>query len=373
MSANSYTNRREVLAGLGGLAAGALLAPGRVEAGSLEPPGPPAPTMLPLADIEPRTIVNAVNTPGNDEATFVISKPGSYYLTDNLLVPTGKIGILIDADDVTLDLMRKTVQGGAAGQACIRCGDGGRARIAVRNGSVNFHGIDLAHDGGQGSRVDGIMIQKKASPGIVVGDNSLVLSCSVVYPLHIAFVTGDFCIIAGCSTGDYGGHPGMKVGRGCIVSGCLLGGNRALQVGPDSIVRASRGKIDIDEGCLATGNTAVPIGLESATVMDEALVRENLLDQRGNSGNGMWVHGDRNVVADNRTVFGSHGGGPLVHGTNNLLLRNTLRNPPHMQMVVLEGNSWRLIPGPTGGSFDGDGREILHDLAEMNANIFYNG
>ena len=48
--------------------------------------------------------VNSVNTPGDATAEFVISQPGSYCLANNIVGESGKSGIRIDADSVTLDL-----------------------------------------------------------------------------------------------------------------------------------------------------------------------------------------------------------------------------------------------------------------------------
>jgi hypothetical protein len=63
--------------------------------GNLTPPGAPAPTMVTLSQIEPRTPISS--------APFIITKPGSYYLTTNLNVSTGD-AIDIDTNGVTLDL-----------------------------------------------------------------------------------------------------------------------------------------------------------------------------------------------------------------------------------------------------------------------------
>ena len=72
--------------------------------GSLTPPGAPAPTMKSLDQVEARTIVNAANTPGDANNLFIITNSGSYYLTTNLVGVSGKSGISITANDVTLDL-----------------------------------------------------------------------------------------------------------------------------------------------------------------------------------------------------------------------------------------------------------------------------
>ncbi|NJO35687.1 MAG: hypothetical protein HC869_24025, partial [Rhodospirillales bacterium] len=54
-------------------------------AGSLTPPpGPIAPTSKALSEVEPRIAINATNTPGDAASQFIISQPGSYYLTGNI-------------------------------------------------------------------------------------------------------------------------------------------------------------------------------------------------------------------------------------------------------------------------------------------------
>ena len=97
--------------------------------GSLTPPGPPAPTMKSLAQIEPRIPISSL--------PFTISASGSYYFTGNLQfsAATGH-AITISASDTTLDLMGFTLSStaGVTGNA-IHVNSGLR-NIAVQNGAL---------------------------------------------------------------------------------------------------------------------------------------------------------------------------------------------------------------------------------------------
>src|SRR6266446_1156352 len=72
--------------------------------GALTPPGTPAPTMKSLDQIASQGIpLNSTNTPGDASNHFIISQPGTYYLTGNLAV-TETNAIRVAAAGVTIDL-----------------------------------------------------------------------------------------------------------------------------------------------------------------------------------------------------------------------------------------------------------------------------
>src|SRR6476469_6853818 len=64
-----------------------ILQPSAFPQGSLTPPpGTPAPTMKTLDQVEARIPIDTAHTPGDQTNEFIISQPGSYYLTGNLSV-----------------------------------------------------------------------------------------------------------------------------------------------------------------------------------------------------------------------------------------------------------------------------------------------
>src|SRR5690242_8467064 len=100
---------RRLMLSAAGLAGAAALA--RVAAaGPLNPPaGPVSPTGKTLTEIEPRTLVGPTTTPGDANAMYIISQPGSYALSGPIATSGGRAGIRIAANHVTLDLQGFTI------------------------------------------------------------------------------------------------------------------------------------------------------------------------------------------------------------------------------------------------------------------------
>lgn len=84
---------------------------------------------------EPRVAVNALNCPGDVQFAFIIRQPGSYYLAENLTARAGQHGVLIAADDVSLDLNGFALRGASVGGNAI-VSDAPRRGARVLRGSV---------------------------------------------------------------------------------------------------------------------------------------------------------------------------------------------------------------------------------------------
>src|SRR6266704_964648 len=120
--------------------------------------------------------VNSVNTPGDATAEFVISQPGSYCLGSNTVGVSGKNGIRIDADDVTLDLAGFAMLGSSASLNGILINN--HLRIAIRNGSISSWGINGLDGGTSGlARIDDLRTDANAGAGISINSGSQVNNC----------------------------------------------------------------------------------------------------------------------------------------------------------------------------------------------------
>ncbi len=112
--ASKRMDRRYLLAGIGGALAGSILS-GAARAGDLKPPpGPITPTGKSMTDLYNRIArtdagiaapwIPIESLPGSDTVQRIISAPGSYCLTQNMVGESGKHGIQVDADNVDIDL-----------------------------------------------------------------------------------------------------------------------------------------------------------------------------------------------------------------------------------------------------------------------------
>ena len=207
--------------------------------GSLTPPGAPAPTMKTLDQLEPRTIVNAANTPGDALNTFRITQPGSYYLTGNLTGVSGKSGISISSSGVILDLNGFTLQGVAGSLVGINISGVLATGVSIRNGTIRnwpsggLNGLtctnsEVSHlriqNSGQGLRMaEGANVHdcvvEGGTVGISTGDHSIVRNCISVNNTGTGIHVSDGSGISHCSTE---GGAGISTDDGAAVTACVV-------------------------------------------------------------------------------------------------------------------------------------------------------
>ncbi len=195
--------------------------------GSLTPPGAPAPTMKTLDQVEARTPVDATHTPGGADSQFVISQPGSYYLTTNIVGGLVSVnGINFTTNDVTLDLNGFSVLGSPSAFTGIYIG--ACTNITVRNGTVGGwpnYGILCV---GENATFEHLTISGN-SYGIFCASDTVIRDCMVTGSGADGITVRNNCIVSGCLSANNQGN-GILLGSGafgCLISGNTIAGNDA--------------------------------------------------------------------------------------------------------------------------------------------------
>ncbi|MCP9874371.1 right-handed parallel beta-helix repeat-containing protein [Synechococcus sp. Cruz CV-v-12] len=247
------------LSGLVPLITGAMLYAGPLDppAGPIEPSGKTTQEVFDrVAAVEARTAINATNTPGDDDSTFKITEPGSYYLTANIIGEASKHGIEIASDNVTLDLNGFNMSG-AAGVALSGIADtGGVVRSArILNGTVSGwsgSGIDLQN--AVGVTVQRINATANAGFGIDVGVRSVIESCLAHSNGQSGFRLRQNTIVTRCSAVANGVHGFLQ----------QIGGGDGTSGGSGARFEACEASLNAEDGINAD-NGAVIAGCRAGT------------------------------------------------------------------------------------------------------------
>ncbi len=232
------------------VSASLLAAPGALVAGDLNPPpGPVAPSMKTLDEVEPRTPITSL--------PLTITQSGSYYLVGNLT--TLGNGITVQADDVTIDLMGFTITGSdpelfhgirvIAPQTY--------SNLTVRNGTVRrFASGVTAFEGssGNGATFENLGVYEVGERGIAAGDsNALIIDCHVTAALGVEPTPFE-------GIGCVGG-----VVKNCRATGFQTGIIGNLSLVTDSIAKNGQTGIlaigGVVRGCAAYNNSSVNLTL----------------------------------------------------------------------------------------------------------------
>ncbi|HUU85687.1 MAG TPA: right-handed parallel beta-helix repeat-containing protein [Phycisphaerae bacterium] len=258
-------------------------------AGDLNPPpGPLTPTMKTLLEVEPRIAINEQNTPGDSDAVFAITEPGSYYLTGALIGVEGKNGIRLSSGNVCIDLDGYEVVGPGSGDGIVSPYGDVKENVTIRNGIVRgwTNGIRLDHTSSVHLR--DVAVSENALNGIYTGGPGIVEGC--LARNNGRGISGYGTVTVRNCVATENQLQGIEVAFSCVVEGCIAFDNPG-----SGIVVSDNG--NVVRGCFCRTNA---VGLEcvgTRTRIEENHVVDNAV--------GIRVAGSRNLVISNSAALNS--------------------------------------------------------------------
>ncbi|MBN1475129.1 right-handed parallel beta-helix repeat-containing protein [Candidatus Sumerlaeota bacterium] len=203
------------------------LIPGLALAGSLNPPGAPAGSMVTLDEIS--TEIGSAQDPRTpiDTLPFNIIESGSYVLISDLTATGASAGILIGASDVDIDLNGFSLLGNSTGtngvEAMLATPE--HSNIVIHDGTIRDwtgKGISLgSHDF---VTLERVRVIGCGDDGAVLADHGSVIDCTLAdNGFYGLFALGNCRVIGTEISGNY--EMGAQVSGESVVSSCLITGN----------------------------------------------------------------------------------------------------------------------------------------------------
>jgi hypothetical protein len=192
-----------------------------VTAGPLDPPtGAIAPTYKTLSEVEPRTAINATNTPGDANSLYRITQEGSYYLTGNVAGVANKHSILILASNVTIDLNGFTIKGISTSRDGIR-GEGSLTNIRIRNGMVRDHGLNgISMPLSRSTTVENVQAVSNGGDGISAGFRAILNTVESASNAGAGFHLSEISIVTDCIA-EFNAVGFRQVGPNTRIENCI--------------------------------------------------------------------------------------------------------------------------------------------------------
>jgi hypothetical protein len=327
--------------------------------GPLTPPAPGGggaiqPTYKTLTEVEPRTLVNSANTPGDADSVYKITQPGSYYLGGPLTGASGKSGIEIAAANVTLDLNGCTLTGGANSLYAVTVTAGFPLNIAVRDGALESWALGGVNgQGATGMRIERILATFMGGTSIVSGSGATVLDCTVTLSTG-AFNIGPDSVIERCVARQTVSGDGFLIGPNTIVRDSVASSGAAN--GFRGFSSSANGRVFV--GCTAVGNAASGFVTGAAATMENCTASEN--DIGVLAGEGTVIRG---CVAESNAATGFSG--------TRLTIESCVANDNNGSGFLL--GSLSSIIASTSTSNGGDGVSCNSNVTVRDCDIRING
>ena len=284
--------------------------------GSLVPPGPPAPVMKTLDQVEARTPLPPVGFDAATDLPLTISESGSYYMTQSITGVGSDTteerlagGVVIDANNVQLDLngfsltgseIQPTQHGGAGIHIAAE-----RMSVSILNGIVEGWGeAGISADGAVACQVRSVRLIMNGrnddgvtSPGLVLGESGLIQDCMAYGNGSAGFEAGPGTSIERCTAQ-------MNGGNGFTVEGSTL------------------------RDATATKNTGIGFSLQLGSTANRCSANEN-------GGDGFTT--SLSILTES-TAY-NNGGIGIVVGSGSLVERNNSRSNDSLGISVDEVSS----------------------------------
>jgi parallel beta-helix repeat protein len=290
---------------------------GLLVAGPLNPPaGSIAPTYKTLTEVEPRTAINATNTPGDADSLFKITQPGSYYLTGNITGVIGKHGIEITSSGVTLDLNGFELRGVSDMGAFdgVTASTANLNSVCIRNGTVRGwgdEGVDFRATIVANASLKDITASENGGDGLAAGFGNIVSHCLSYDNDGHGFSSANATVLTECIATS-NALSGFSLISDCMISQCTTRGN-------------TLDGIRVENRCFVLNNTSSNNGITGVGAGIHVLGFDNRLEANLCSGSDFGIDVDfagniiiRNTCSGNTTnwnIAANNIFGPIIDRT----------------------------------------------------------